>query len=338
MIYSNLDNGYKLKAVQIDPNGLCNAKCWFCPVGHTKNPEFAKTDMPIELFEDIIIQIKKSKGKFVHPLFSFFYSAHYNEILLYKHFDEMLEMLRRQKVKTFILTNGVALTKSKVDKIYEYKDVIKGLLLNIPSADEEEWSKLVGMNKSIFNKVVSNVAYAHEKLEYFTKQDMFHIQVNGIDHLSLTQNGGWVDLLENALDLDLDPETGSLNKSFKALQGLFPNARVYKYNNLYDRAGKLDELRVLTNRVAIDKNFDISEKEVVGCRGGIGLTDRANEWIHINANGDVFLCCDDFDFVTMYGNLKDSSLEDLWFGSNRQDAIKSAKSSLCRNCSAAIWA
>jgi hypothetical protein len=27
-----------IKVVQLDPNGLCNAKCWYCPVAYGGNP------------------------------------------------------------------------------------------------------------------------------------------------------------------------------------------------------------------------------------------------------------------------------------------------------------
>ena len=185
---------------------------------------------------------------------------------------------------------------------------------------------------------MSNVEYAYNKLDHFVSKNKFHIQINGVDHLSLTSNDGWVDMLENAPDINLDPENGDLNSSFVKMKSMFPNAFVYKYNQIYDRAGKLDELKVFTNRIAIDKMFDIKDKKVIGCTGGIQHRSRTNEWVHINANGDIFLCCDDFDFVTIYGNLKEKSLEELWFSKERQDSISNAQNSICRNCSAAVWA
>ena len=36
---------------QIDPNGLCNSECWFCPVAYSPNPAFAKKNMPIEIIQ-----------------------------------------------------------------------------------------------------------------------------------------------------------------------------------------------------------------------------------------------------------------------------------------------
>ena len=47
---------YKISMAQIDPNGLCNVGCWFCPVRYAENPLAQRTNMPIDVFENIIDQ------------------------------------------------------------------------------------------------------------------------------------------------------------------------------------------------------------------------------------------------------------------------------------------
>ena len=42
--------------IHIDPNGLCNAGCWFCPVSLVGNPKEHINQMPPELYENIIKQ------------------------------------------------------------------------------------------------------------------------------------------------------------------------------------------------------------------------------------------------------------------------------------------
>jgi wyosine [tRNA(Phe)-imidazoG37] synthetase (radical SAM superfamily) len=45
---------YKIHQMQLDPYGVCNAKCWFCPVKYKGNPIEGKEIMSPELLEKII--------------------------------------------------------------------------------------------------------------------------------------------------------------------------------------------------------------------------------------------------------------------------------------------
>jgi pyruvate formate-lyase activating enzyme-like uncharacterized protein len=50
-------NNYKIRGIQIDVNGLCNAGCWFCPVSYAGNVKSTIRDMTIEELDDIFKQI-----------------------------------------------------------------------------------------------------------------------------------------------------------------------------------------------------------------------------------------------------------------------------------------
>jgi radical SAM protein with 4Fe4S-binding SPASM domain len=76
---------------------------------------------------------------------------------------------------------------------------------------------------------------------------------------------------------------------------------------------------------------------VIGCSGGIEVRSRTNEWIHINPNGDLFICCADYDFETVYGNAFNTSIKEIWHSKNRSDMVENSYSNMCRSCSAAIW-
>ncbi|MEI6586645.1 MAG: radical SAM protein [Sediminibacterium sp.] len=325
-------NKYLIKAVQIDVNGLCNAKCWFCPVAYVGNPKEAIKDMSLSDLENILKQLQEGKGIFVDPSLNIVYTANYNEVLLYKNFEGMLDLYRKYNFKINILSNGIALTKSKVDLLVKNIDIINEVLLNIPSGNEQRWSEYTNMNQSLFKKVVANVNYAFKNLN-----TQFRIMVNGLDDRSITENGGWVDLLENTPKLNLSIEDGSLKAEILELQELFPGVNIFENYHLYDRAGHLEDLKILSQSKAINKYLSNPDLKVIGCNGGIGVRDRTREWIHINPNGDLFICCNDYDFKTIYGNTNKATLEDIWNSKNRLEMINKSYSDLCTRCSAAVW-
>lgn len=331
-------NKYVIKAVQIDVNGLCNSGCWFCPVSYAGNPKSAIKDMKIQELDNIFKQLVEGKGDFVDPKLNFAYSANYNEVLLYKNFEAMLETYRKYKFKTYILTNGVALKKDKVDLILKYNDVVDGILLNIPSPDPDIWTKYVKMNKNLFYDVVDNVNYALKTLTKLNSKPWgIVLMVNGVDNRSLTKNGGWLDLLENAPELNLDQNNGTLKKNIEKFKTMFPTLNILESYHLYDRAGHLAKYGIMTQQPAIDKYLKPKGSKVIGCNGGINIRSRTNEWIHINPNGDLFICCADYDFETIYGNINKTSLKDIWNSKKRSDMILQSYSDMCTRCSAAIW-
>jgi hypothetical protein len=234
---------YKISEMQLDPFGVCNAKCWFCPVKYKGNPASGKETMSPELMEKIFIDLIEERGKengLVSKSFNGFYTAHYNEILLYKHFDKMLELCRKYKLCTLVLSNGTTLTPEKIDLIKSYPDVVNGLCLNIPAFEAETWSKRSGMNINVFPKLINNIKYAYENLTQMVESKNFSIQINGVNQNSLKSAGGWINKGESfPIDIDLDPLNGELETQFKIATNIFPKMNIYKYPHLIDRAGLL---------------------------------------------------------------------------------------------------
>lgn len=328
-----------IKVAQIDPNGLCNAGCWFCPVSYASNPEIGRKNMPIEVLESILKQLVDGRGFFVDPTFDFVYTAHYNEVLLYKHFEEMLGLFRKYGLKTIVLTNGTPLTPARTDIIKNYLDVVYGICFNTPSSDAVRWSKLVKMPEKMFDKLIANMRYATEQLPDMFSSGRISVQVNGLNNNSLTQYGGWLDILPNAPDLDLNPATGSLSVEQQGFKDLFPGINVYQMPSLIDRAGHLDKHGVITNINGINTHAKSGGKtRVIGCNSGAGTyIGRPNNWLHVNANGDVFICCNDYDFETIFGNVNEKPLKDIWMSKEHQDMTQHSFNTLCTTCSAAVW-
>jgi MoaA/NifB/PqqE/SkfB family radical SAM enzyme len=330
-------NDYLIKAVQLDVNGICNSSCWFCPVAYAGNPKSAIRDMPLSEIENIFIQLTEGKGDFVDPKLSIVFSANYNEVLLYKEFDAMMDLYAKYNFQTNILTNGVNLTKSKTDLLIKHRNSIQGILLNVPSSDPETWSKYVGMNIKLFPKVIDNIKHFIEENNKLENPIFIHLMINGINEMSLTENGGWLDLLENAPKMDLSLESGDLKKEYDRFKLIFPGLSISSAHHLYDRAAHLETFKIMTQRFAIEKYLKPKGGRVVGCNGGLGVRSRTNEWVHINANGDLFICCADYDFETVYGNAFKSTIKEIWHSKDRSDMVQDSYSKMCTSCSAAIW-
>jgi MoaA/NifB/PqqE/SkfB family radical SAM enzyme len=334
-------NKYKITNLQIDPYGVCNAKCWFCPVRYKGNPENGKDVMSPELFEKIIknlIDEREKPNGLVSKSFNGFYTAHYNEVLLYPHFEEILKICRKYKLVTMVLSNGIPLTPEKVDILKEYQDVLSGICLNTPAFDAETWSKRSGINIKQFDKLISNIQYAVEQLPNMVKNKAFSIQINGSHDLSFIDKGGWLEKgPEFPKDMDLDVSDGELVQQERKAKELFPNVNIFTVPYLIDRAGLLDE--VMSNKPSIQKNLmkNNEGKRVIGCGNGREVGGRPIGWVHVNANGKTFLCCNDYDMEMQVGDFKTQELKDFWGTEEHIKVVKESYETICRNCASAIF-
>ena len=188
------------------------------------------------------------------------------------------------------------------------------------------------MNPRIFDKIISNISYAIETLPSMLNDQSLSIQVNGLETHSLDENGGSIKMLENSPVSMGRIEHNYLDYQVSLFKQIFPNINVYKMSSLIDRAGHLDTFKALTN-IEYIKNQS-KDKKVIGCSN---MGSRSEEWLHINANGDVFICCNDYDFDTIFGNINEKSIKEIWQSKERKDEIEKAYSSLCTTCSYAVW-
>jgi hypothetical protein len=330
-------NKFKITDAQIDPFGFCNAKCWYCPVRYQKNPTETAKHMPVDLMDKILYELHKEKNKVngvVDDGFWHFYTAHYNEVLLYKHLEEMLLLARCYGFKTMVLSNGVNLTEEKVEILQNYKDVITGINLNIPAFEDGLWQERSGVVGHSFSYLIDNVLRTMKSFPELTSTGNFSIGVNIPTSIHQEENGGWMEMMENAPNIDLDPHTGESQQQVKLAKSLFPGLKVFPVESLIDRASILAEHKVINNSKAISR-FKGDKTKVVGCSNG--SNGRIYGWLHVNALGEVFLCCNDYDFDYRFGSLKEQSLSDIWHSNAHVDMIERALESICTSCASAIW-
>jgi radical SAM protein with 4Fe4S-binding SPASM domain len=315
-----------IRRICVDPNGLCNAKCWFCPVAYLGNPKDNKANMSIETMEDIFKQLDAGRGDFVDEQIHNT-PIHYNEMLLYPYLEEMFELHRKYKITIAVYSNGVNLTKERTDLIKKYRDVVDEIFLNVPSLDQDQWAQFTGFNPKIFSKLVDNLKYAEEQLIDLFEPHKFFLMVNGIDQKTLFENGGWIDVLEDAPRYELDMESGTLANIVSDMKKVLPRMNIWGRNNLGDRTGVLQQLNIISNQKAIKQR---SDGKVFGCSADFDKT------FYVSATGNVYVCCQDFNYETVYANIKDKTIKEIWQGEERKKALEKAYAGVCTTCMYAV--
>lgn len=322
----------KIQRLAIDLFGFCNAKCWYCPVRYIPQPEEGKKQMPIQdlerIFRKLLIERNDPNGC-VDPNFNLVLTTHYSEVLLYKDFEKFLQLCRRYKLKTFVLSNGVNLTPEKIDLINQYTpDVVEELGLNIPVFENAElWAKRSGFPEKRFDDVIKNLEYLHEHPISRKLGDRVRLIINGLDETSFRFNLSKGPKFDE-LGIDMDQETGEKARQIDLAKRKFPKFDICP-SDLYDRTGLISDY--ITEAPYMEKHS--KGKEVIGC---MNWGDRAYEWLHLDSSGNAFLCCNDYYYEYKYGNILEEDLREMWRGQNHIDMIEKAFNGICRKCASSV--
>lgn len=326
---------YQIQRLAIDLFGFCNAKCWYCPVRYIPQPEEGKQQMPIEdvekIFRKLIVERNTPNANgIVSPQFELFLTTHYSEVLLYKDFEKLLELAKHYGLKTFILSNGVNLTPEKLDIINKYTpSVIQEIGLNVPIiSDAELWSKRAGFPAKRFDDLMANLENLHKHAVTRKLQGRVKLIINGLDEVSFKTGSLQKGPKFEELGIDLDSRTGEHQQQAELAAKMFPNFDIEK-SDLIDRTGLISdyisEAKYMEDRM---KN-----RKVVGCQN---WGDRIYEWLSVNSKGDAILCCNDYNFDYVYGNILEQDIRDMWFSDKHVETIDRAYNNICTKCSASV--
>lgn len=252
--------------------------------------------MPLELVETLFSAIKEEQGNLINTDNLMILTANYSEVLLYKHFEGMLELARKYNLRLHILTHGTPLTPEKMDILLKYPDVLNALVLNVPAFDAATWSEYTGFPIKKFDTLISNITLAEQKFSYLGKSLKFCINGIGDD---------------------------AHQKQIENAKTMFPKFDIL-VNHVQNRGGKLKDV--------IDGSV-LDEGKVVGCGD---FVDRIYESMHINALGEFFICCNDYDYDYVFGDIKTSTISEIWGSEAHIDTIRKAFNGICRSCRFAI--
>jgi radical SAM protein with 4Fe4S-binding SPASM domain len=256
---------------------ICNGACIMCPFSQKdRNKPSVMSD---ELFEKIITEISQKKLKF-----TYIYLFLQNEPLMDRNIFNKIRFIKQisnGKIKTGLVTNGSLLTNEIIEELIESK--IDEIIFSLDALTEETYSKIrQGLN---FKKVLKNIEkIINSKYNKYIAVK-FIIQKDNISELN-----GFISFWNKK---NIPIQVSYINNRSGDLNN-FNRIRLKNNNKLDISRFKGYIIKYLTGRMVLK-----------GCSTPI-IT------FNILYNGDVILCCDDFNNKMILGNLKISSIENIW--------------------------
>jgi len=303
----------KISVSQLDPNGLCNSKCWYCPVKYKGNPKEFINQMPIEDVEHIFKNIRNSS--LLSHNFTDVLVNNFNEIFLYKDFSKLIKLFDKYKFTTLILTNGTTLNDEHIRIILNNKDIIRELWIHIPVFNKELWKQQTSLSENLFDIMCKNLNNLHGQIKTT-------IHLSGINDKNITKD--FQKKYYNSMLLSQDDWL----ENKKMLCFKYPKFKIIM-DGLIDRAGMLvDHSAYKDEKVIILKE----NEEVFGCSFLYDNVSRVYNWLCVNAVGDVFLCCNDYDMKHIFGNLLRQTLDECWLSNKHVNTIINSFNSTCKKC------
>ncbi|GEM_PF-793144 len=277
-------NNLRMDAVEI--NKTCNLDCIMClPSLSSRNKKL----MDMDVFEKSLIEAKRL-GRNKVSLFTI------NEPLIHPNLEDIFKLMRKHRMTTGISTNGLVLGK-KLDLLYSYTDVVRGIRFSVDGATKEIFEKIRKPGK--FDKLIENMDYFHKE---YKKRPYFALQMSSM----VTKDNQH----EMAYHLKFYSKYLPLeNIGIYLINGLsLDNSYFFESSSFPSFIERKDNCQMLMN----------------------GL-------INVNSDGNLTPCCRDYDGDLVYGNIKDGNIEDLSnnkkiqsFRQQHLNGIPPTK--LCANC------
>lgn len=303
--------------VEISPAGACNHRCSFCAVDYIG---YQVRQLPTKVLKTRLTEMGQLGVKSV--MF-----AGEGEPLLHKDLLEIIRHTKQSGIDVSITTNAVPLTNDWADKSIPF---ISWIRASINAGTPDTYAKVHQTKASDFELALSNLKYA--------------VEVRNLQKSKCAVGAQMVLLPENENEaLLLAQAVKSIGCDYLIIkpysQHKFSHTRVYEgidYSNTPDSWDKLktlngDGFSVVIREHAIEK---LSED--------VPYYNRCQAifyfWAYIMADGSVYGCSAYLlDEKFCYGNINQSSFQEIWTGPKRKTNIQFVENELnitdCRkNC------
>jgi radical SAM protein with 4Fe4S-binding SPASM domain len=280
-LYKQLPLGVP-QSLHIDIGNLCNFRCTFCPTGDSALLESVnrpKGMMGYELFQKIIDDLKTmadESGQKVAEMHLY----KDGEPLIHKDLGKIISYAKKSGTALSVetTTNAALLTKEKAIEIIESGlDVLRVSVEHVNS----EGYKRITQNFSDYNKIKENVKFLFEEK---------------------TRRGSGPAIKVKIVDVNLSAE--ELTKFHRDFS---PICDIININQLmgWSNSGKKDFTLGVDVKRAMGGVAKLMDKKICP---------EPFRSLAINFNGEVSVCCVDWSFGTLVGDVSKTSLKDIWNG------------------------
>ena len=289
----------KALKVYFEVTNTCNFKCDFCPIGESKRK---RQHMDFSLFRkgiDDVLTGRVADTVGFHVL---------GEPLLYPKIFDALTYAKRKGLRTELTTNGSLLTEARVEKLVEAR--LDTLTVSLQMLDEREHEcRGSGMSFGEYYERIMEAIRSIKK--YNCAAEVVLVAMNtstkkffDVDK-PMRMNWSGSTFREKLLPVCLDV--------YSALNGKVSGEKVEATLNrlgLYQpRRLRIDDQVVISVLPFADWGNAFTSRKVHSTR--IGFCGYALRSVGILSNGEVTICCADYDGKTSLGNLHTNSLASL---------------------------
>ncbi len=298
----------EIERMYFEITNSCNFNCEFCASMVSKRK---KQVMDFEIFKkgvDEIAQQKLSKIVCYHIA---------GEPLLCPRIAEAVAYTKSKGLKTEITTNGALLTRENVEKLIEAG--LDEFYLSMPLNETEALMRSSSLNFNDYYKNVIAMAKLVDQSHSPTKMRL-RIMNYYTQKLFGVENEKSMSQLKKEFKARLEKFVGDLVGS------LGVQIPAQKLKDVLEKINSLNpEVLWITNNVCIETRLFIDWKRIFDSTKKpvkIGFCGAAFTNVGVLSNGEVVICCADYEGVTSLGNLVSQSLTSLLHSQKAQEIVK----------------
>ncbi|OGL39385.1 MAG: hypothetical protein A2042_10010 [Candidatus Schekmanbacteria bacterium GWA2_38_11] len=291
--------------------------------------------MDFALIEKIFCDIKKSN------LVSYVIPSLMGEPLLHPRFFEFLNLAKKNNIKTHLITNGSLLSSDeKIEKLFSSNLWELVLSYQIPQENLFYMRRAGNLDWDTYRKIMINIIS-----KKFEKRANTVIEIHLLDTIDHSVRGmNFISNPEEMLTVinEWKPIAEKIAKKFPLKSKIYeyPLAEIKKRikNNIeyMTKFEILPEVYLVLKKVVLYGNYLVPE--------GVSVREKSKgecfapfKSLAILWNGDCTFCCQDFDGELVVGNIRENSLEEIWYGEKLNKIRKEMKryilsNKFCQRC------
>ena len=316
------------KIIYLEITNVCNFKCTFCPYQKMIRP---KKFMDIPTFKKIITMLEEDNLFCSHNGVAFHLMG---EPLLHPQIYEFISILNERGLSVDLHTNASLISPEVIDNLSKLN--LHRLVLSIQTPNEESFNcskpdSFIPWNE-YSNKIVQSVEHYLKKLNENKKNGIKVLQILYMTTFYSPPSkgkmlGSWVEVMK-ILNSWRD-KTAKITGNIEDPRICWASDHTANFPIFTKDEGRL---QLSLREMGIWP--DVSEKKEPIKEGSCSLPFTN---LVVYANGDVGVCCMDYDAKLVVGNIKDNKLKDIWFGPVAQEIRESMENNqlikpLCQQC------